>query len=207
MNVVFSTYHSIDVINKAQTDFNLPEFDLIICDEAHRTTGATFADRDESHFVKVHKNDFIKAKKRLYITATPKIYGNVAKAKSMQENIELASMDDVSKFGEVFYTMSFSQSVKQKLLVDYKVIVLSVDENYISERLGDLLKDENNQLTVDDVAKIIGCWKALSKQGTIEEESTNYSTMKRAVAFAQIIEPTKKIKGKKTASKEIAKMF
>jgi predicted helicase len=207
MNVIFSTYHSIDVISKSQKNYNLPEFDLIICDEAHRTTGATFDGEDESHFVKVHNNDFIKAKKRLYMTATPRIYGEPAKAKSIQENVELASMDDKGKFGEVFYSISFSEAVRLKLLVDYKVIVLSVDENYISERLGSLLKDENNQLNVDDLAKIVGCWKALSKQGTIEEESDNYQAMKRAVAFAQIIEPTKKTKGKKTASKEIAKMF
>jgi predicted helicase len=116
-------------------------------------------------------------------------------------------MDDKEKFGEVFYSISFSQSVKQKLLVDYKVIVLSVDEGYISQRLSDLLKDENNQLNVDDAAKIVGCWKALSKQGSIEEESEDYQPMKKAVAFAQIIEATNKTKVKKVASKEIARMF
>ena len=207
LNLVFATYHSIAVLNKAQADFNLPEFDLIICDEAHRTTGATFAGEDESHFVKVHNNDFIKAKKRLYMTATPKIYGNVAKVKSIQENIELASMDDVSKFGEVFYTMSFSQAVALNLLVDYKVIVLSIDEKHISKRLSELLKDENNQLNVDDLAKIVGCWKALTKQDTIEEDNENYKPMQRAVAFASVIEATSKTKSKKTASKEIAKTF
>ncbi|MDZ4130743.1 MAG: DEAD/DEAH box helicase family protein, partial [Hydrogenophaga sp.] len=54
MSVVFSTYHSIEVISRAQHGHGLADFDLIVCDEAHRTTGATFGDDDESSFVKVH---------------------------------------------------------------------------------------------------------------------------------------------------------
>jgi predicted helicase len=61
MSVVFSTYHSIDVISQAQKQHHLPEFDLIVCDEAHRTTGATYGDVDESAFVKVHSQQTIKA--------------------------------------------------------------------------------------------------------------------------------------------------
>jgi predicted helicase len=71
MSVVYATYHSIDVLHHAQKDHGLPGFDLIVCDEAHRTTGARFADEDESHFIKVHSADFILGKKRLYMTATP----------------------------------------------------------------------------------------------------------------------------------------
>lgn len=80
MSVVFSTYHSIEVISQAQQKHGLAAFDLIICDEAHRTTGATFDDADESAFVKVHRSDYIQATKRLYMTATPRIYGDSAKA-------------------------------------------------------------------------------------------------------------------------------
>lgn len=79
MNVVFSTYHSIDVIHEAQKQ-GLGEFDLVICDEAHRTTGASFADdAKESVFVRIHDNDYVQAKKRLYMTATPRIYTEDAK--------------------------------------------------------------------------------------------------------------------------------
>ena len=80
LTAVFSTYHSIEVISRAQRDYGLADFDLIICDEAHRTTGATFEDETESNFVKVHDAAFIRAHKRLYMTATPRIYGEVAKA-------------------------------------------------------------------------------------------------------------------------------
>lgn len=80
MTVVFSTYHSIEVIRDAQHEHGLGEFDLVVCDEAHRTTGATFEDQDESAFVRVHDANYIRARKRLYMTATPRIYADTAKA-------------------------------------------------------------------------------------------------------------------------------
>lgn len=210
MSVVFSTYHSISVISKAQHEHGLAAFDLIICDEAHRTTGATFGDDDESNFVKVHDADFIRSGKRLYMTATPRIYGDTAKASAEKDNVALCSMDDEALYGEALYVITFSEAVKRGLLVDYKVIVLAVDAKHISSRLQNLLADENNQLKVDDAAKIIGCWKALSKQDTQEDLIGDSDPMRRAVAFCQVIESQKNIKTAKThkvSSKNIAGMF
>ncbi len=207
MTVVFSTYHSIDVIGTAQKEFDLPDFDLIICDEAHRTTGATFGDDDESSFVKVHKNENIRAAKRLYMTATPRIYGEVARATAEKENLALCSMDDETLFGKELYVINFSEAVKRDLLVDYKVIVLAIDEAHISGRLQKLLSSEENTLKVDDAAKIIGCWKALSKQGASEDLIDDVQAMRRAVAFCQVIEPSTAAKSHKVSSKNIANMF
>jgi predicted helicase len=78
-------------------------------------------------------------------------------------------MDDEDLFGEELHIITFSEAVRLDLLTDYKVIVLTIDEGHVSSRLQNLLKDENNQLKVDDAARIVGCWKALSKQG-IEDE-------------------------------------
>jgi predicted helicase len=207
MSVVFSTYHSIAVINKAQKEHDLAGFDLIICDEAHRTTGATFDGEDESNFVKVHDADFILANKRLYMTATPRIYGDVAKATAEKDKVILCSMDDETLFGEELHVISFSEAVRQELLVDYKVIVLAIDEAHVSQRLQKLLADDENQLKVDDAAKIVGCWKALSKQGTSEDLADDNAAMRRAVAFCQVIEPSDKAKTHKVSSKNIARMF
>lgn len=210
MSVVFSTYHSIAVINKAQHEHGLAPFDLIICDEAHRTTGATFGDDDESNFVKVHDADFIRSAKRLYMTATPRIYADTAKASAEKDNVALCSMDDEALYGEELYVITFSEAVKRGLLVDYKVIVLAVDAKHISSRLQNLLADENNQLKVDDAAKIIGCWKALSKQDTQEDLIGDTDPMRRAVAFCQVIESQKNAmtaKTHKVSSKNIAGMF
>ncbi|WP_228028112.1 DEAD/DEAH box helicase [Chitinibacter fontanus] len=207
MSVVFSTYHSIDVISKAQKDFALADFDLIICDEAHRTTGATFGDDDESNFVKVHDASFIKAAKRLYMTATPRIYGENAKAKADTDNVALCSMDDESLYGKELYVINFSEAVRRKLLVDYKVLVLAVSKEHVSASMQQLLKSDDNQLKVDDAAKIIGCWKGLSKQDTQEDLADDNEPMRRAVAFCQVIENTGKSKTHKVSSVNIAKMF
>ena len=207
MSVVFSTYHSIEVISKAQKDFGLGDFDLIICDEAHRTTGATFDNEDESTFVKVHDEDFIRSAKRLYMTATPRIYGDTAKASAEKDNVALCSMDDESLYGKELYVITFSEAVKRGLLVDYKVIVLAVEETHVNRRLQALLADENNQLKVDDAAKIIGCWKALSKQGLSDDLVGDAAAMTRAVAFCQVIEVSKGGKTHKVSSKQISSMF
>lgn len=207
MSVVFSTYHSIEVLHRAQQEYGLTGFDLIICDEAHRTTGATFGDDDESKFVKVHNADFISGVKRLYMTATPRIYGDAAKATAEKDKVALCSMDDKELYGKELYVLTFSEAVKRNLLVDYKVLVLAVEEKHVSRRLQDLLKDENNQLVVDDAAKIVGCWKALSKQGVTEVLAGDGDPMRRAVAFCQVIEPSTKARTHKVSSKNIANMF
>ena len=213
MSVVFSTYHSIDVIHQAQDGHGMAAFDLIVCDEAHRTTGATFGDDDESTFVRVHEASYIQSAKRLYMTATPRIYGDSAKATAQKNDIALCSMDDETLYGQQLYVITFSEAVKRGLLVDYKVLVLAVEASHISRSLQALLKDDNNQLRVDDAAKIVGCWKALAKQGVTQDLVGDDAAMKRAVAFCQVIEPGGPHPGKgrakthKVSSKNIAGMF
>jgi predicted helicase len=207
MSVVYSTYHSIDVISRAQHEHGLENFDLIICDEAHRTTGATFDTEDESNFVRVHDADYIRAAKRIYMTATPRIYGDSAKASAEKDSVALCSMDDEKLYGKELFVITFSEAVKRGLLVDYKVIVLAVEETHVNRRIQNLLKDPDNQLKVDDAAKIIGCWKALSKQGLADDLVGDTSAMQRAVAFCQVIEVSKDGKSHKVSSKQIASMF
>ena len=207
MSVVFSTYHSIDVISRAQHDHGLDAFDLVICDEAHRTTGATFDDDPESAFVRVHDADCIRSAKRLYMTATPRIYGDSAKIKAESGEVTLCSMDDEALYGKELFVINFSEAVQRGLLTDYKVLVLTVEESVISRRLQELLKDEDNQLKVDDAAKIVGCWKALAKQGLHEQLIGDTEPMKRAVAFCQVISPNYKGSKHKVSSINIASMF
>ena len=204
MSVVFSTYHSIEVIAEAQKKYDLADFDLIICDEAHRTTGATFAGEKESHFVKVHDNDFLKAKKRLYMTATPRIYSPEAKG---YDDVTLCSMDDQKLYGENLHVIPFNEAVQLGLLCDYKVVVLAVDEGHVSRQIQNLLADESNQLKVEDAAKIVGCYKALSKQGMSEDVLDDTAPMQKAVAFCQVIEAQYKGSKHKVSSKQIASMF
>jgi predicted helicase len=134
MTVVFSTYQSIDVISKAQqvllqNGFN--QFDLIICDEAHRTTGVKLANTDESAFTKVHNNDFIQAQKRLYMTATPRLFNDDSKSKAAQADAVLSSMDDPELYGEEIYRIGFGEAVERDLLTDYKVLILTLNDKDI----------------------------------------------------------------------------
>jgi predicted helicase len=131
LTVVFSTYQSLPTVADAQA-LGLDEFDLVICDEAHRTTGVILADGDESHFVRVHDNDYLHAALRLYMTATPRIYSDTVKDKADQHSAELVSMDDALRYGPEFHNLSFGDAVENGLLTDYKVLVLTVDESVIA---------------------------------------------------------------------------
>lgn len=190
MTVVFSTYHSIDVLTRAQKHFGLPEFDLVICDEAHRTTGVTLKDEDDSTFVRIHSNEYVAAKKRLYMTATPRIFGDAARRKADDYDAELASMDDEEKFGKDLFHRGFGWAVENELLTDYKVVVLAVDEGLVSSTIQNRLKI-GEELTLDDATKIVGCYKALTKSDLAADLQFDPRPMKRALAFCQSIAKSK----------------
>jgi len=194
LRVVFATYQSIDVVAQAQRQGGVDPFDLIICDEAHRTTGATLAGEDESAFVRVHDLAYILGDRRLYMTATPRIYDDNAKAKAGEANAVLASMDDEDVFGPEFHRLGFGEAVSQGLLSDYKVLVLAVDEGHVATTFQHQFADDNHELGLGDVAKIVGCWNGLAKRGLTEHDfDTDPEPMRRAVAFASRIEDSKKI--------------
>ncbi len=191
----FSTYQSIDVVSKFQKITGM-KFDITICDEAHRTTGVTLVGEDDSNFVKVHENDYINSVRRLYMTATPRIYGDESKKKASEKSAILCSMDDETIYGKTFHTLGFSDAVSQGLLSDYKVIVLAVDEGYVSRTLQNLLTDADSELTLDDSVKIIGCLNGLSKKTLYESENDYFENdpqkMKKAVAFCSDIKGSKR---------------
>ncbi|MEI6412346.1 MAG: DEAD/DEAH box helicase family protein, partial [Bacteroidota bacterium] len=202
LTVVFSTYQSIDVIAEAQAALlkkSKPDtfgiFDLIICDEAHRTTGVTVADSDESAFVKVHNNDFLRARKRLYMTATPRLFSDDSKSKAAQEDAVLCSMDDAKLYGEEIYRIGFGEAVNQGLLSDYKVLILTVSEEDMTAPVQKMVADSTHEINADDASKLIGCINALSKKilgdaGILKDSDPE--PMRRAVAFCQNIKVSEK---------------
>lgn len=193
--VVFSTYQSIDAISKAQKA-GLPAFDLIVCDEAHRTTGVTLSGEDESAFVKVHDAKFLKATKRLYMTATPRIYGDEAKSKAKKVSAEIASMDNLEQFGHELHRLGFGEAVGKSLLSDYKVLVLAVDEKYVSKTFQKQIASKDSELNLEDATKITGCWNGLEKRFEAAKSSADLQgdvhPMRRAVAFSRSIKDSKK---------------
>jgi predicted helicase len=193
MTVIFSTYQSIGTLSRAQAE-GLPEFDLIICDEAHRTTGATLDGDEESNFVKIHSNDNVKARKRLYMTATPRIFGDNVRSRADEVGAELASMDNPALFGETLFYRGFGWAVQNGLLTDYKVIVLAMDEGLVSAAVQKRLGDAGSELLLDDATKIIGCYKALTKIDLKADVTADPHPMRRALAFARDIRSSKLIR-------------
>jgi len=198
LTVVFSTYQSIATIHEAQAKHGLPAFDLVICDEAHRTTGVTLTGQDESHFVRVHDTAYIKANKRLYMTATPRIYADSAKSKAEEANATLCSMDDENLYGKELHRLGFGEAVGAGLLADYKVMVLAVDEKFVSKAFQKQLA-RDSELNLDDAVRITGCWNGLAKRVAVNASDPatsmeNDSTpMRRAVAFSHTIKDSQRI--------------
>ena len=213
LTVVFSTYQSIEVISRAQqqllkeTDDAFGTFDLIICDEAHRTTGVTLKDETESTFVRVHNNDFLRAVRRIYITATPRLYTDETKKRAEENSAVLCSMDDRSMYGDEIYRIGFGEAVKQELLSDYKVLILAVGEKDITPTLQNALTREDGTIDADDPSKLIGCINALSKKvlGADEEfvKGSDPLPMRRAVAFCSSIKASKAIANAFTDYKDL----
>ena len=193
MRVVFATYQSVDVVAQAQQSADLEPFDLIICDEAHRTTGATLAGAEESAFVKVHDADYLRADKRLYMTATPRIYDDASKAKAGQAQAVLASMDDEDVFGPELYRLGFGEAVAMGMLTDYKVLILTVNQETVSGAMQEAFA-RDGELTLDDATRLIGCWNGLAKRGDSEHTfGQDTAPMRRAVAFTRDIKSSKRI--------------
>jgi predicted helicase len=195
MRVVFSTYQSIPVITAAQ-EAGFGRFDLVICDEAHRTTGVTLADKDDSNFTRVHDDAYVAAAKRLYMTATPRVYADTSKAKAAAADAVVASMDDEAVYGPEFYRIGFREAVDRDLLSDYKVLILAVDEEAIAAAFQRQLSDENHELRLDDATRIVGCLNALAKRNAHGDSFSDRDTapMQTAVAFSTTIAQSKKFK-------------
>ena len=199
LTVVFSTYQSIEVISDVQAELqeqmpDFSEFDLIICDEAHRTTGVTLSGEDDSAFVRVHNNGFIQSKKRLYMTATPRIFSSESISKARQADATLCSMDDESLYGKEVFRIGFGRAVEEGLLTDYKVLILTLNDFDIPPSIRKILTDSSNEVDTDDASKLIGCINALSKQILGDEgilQAQDPEPMKRAVAFCQNINASK----------------
>ncbi|PPH80469.1 type ISP restriction/modification enzyme [Rathayibacter sp. AY1D9] len=193
LTVYFSTYQSIDVVSRAQMQ-GLPEFDLVICDEAHRTAGFTLAGDASSAFLRVHDDQAIKTKRRLYMTATPKIYAESVRAQAADKAAVLVSMDDEAVFGPIFHRLGFGEAVERNLLTDYRVIVLAVDEGSVSAAFQEQFATDG-ALNIPDAARIVGIYNGLAKRGVqgIENTPVGLAPLRRAVAFSRSIADSKKV--------------
>ena len=193
MKVVFCTYHSLPIVEAAQ-DAGAPSFDIILCDEAHRTTGVEHPDDDTSPFVLVHNAERIRAKKRLYMTATSRLYTEGAKAKAASHDREVYSMDDPDTYGEEFHRLPFSKAVDRDLLSDYKVVLLAMSEQGTDAALQTYRRAGGGEININDATKIVGCWRALQNPERKSSDDPNIRPLTRAIAFTNTIAASKNLK-------------
>lgn len=192
MTVVFATYQSSAVLEAAQHDHGLPEFDLAIADEAHRTAGALIPGEDPSPFVRIHDKDRIRAHHRLYMTATPKVYAASARDRAGKLATTLCSMDDEDRYGPVLHETRFGDAVEEGLLADYRVIVLTVPEALAAQvTLRNFAEGES--LTIDEQGRMIGCLRALAKTDADQFPEADRAPMRRAIAFCNFIDSSKQL--------------
>ena len=194
MTVVFCTYHSLPIVETAQ-DQGAPAFDLVLCDEAHRTTGIEQSDDETktSPFVLVHNADRIRAKKRLYMTATPRLYTEGAKAKAAHHDIEVFSMDDPDTYGLEFHQLPFSRAVEAGLLSDYRVAIFTMYEPDADSTLQEYVGAGGSEINITDATKIIGSWRALQNPEGKPNEDGTIEPLTRAIAFNNTIINSKRL--------------
>ena len=193
MKVVFCTYHSLPIVEASQ-NAGAPPFDFILCDEAHRTTGVEHPDDETSPFVLVHDKERIRAKKRLYMTATSRLYTEGAKAKAASHDREVYSMDDPETYGEEFHRLPFSKAVDQDLLSDYKVVLLAMSEQGTDAALQTYRSSGGSEININDATKIVGCWRALQNPERKSPDDPDIRPLTRAIAFTNTIATSKNLK-------------
>ena len=215
MHVWFCTYQSVPVLAQALSE-SAPDvlFDLVVCDEAHRTTGIGVAAKEAhaSAFMMVHSDNNVPAEKRLYQTATPRVFTERQRRK-IEERAAAGfgaagnsySMDDESVFGPVFYEMSFVEAIEQELVSDYRVLVVGVNEREASmhgagRRVTEITaSDRARKAKVDSdyATKLLGCWDAMATPqsqirtpGTVAGELPDepaHRHLRAAIAFTNTV--------------------
>jgi predicted helicase len=179
--VIFSTYQSSEKVQQALAGTK-QKFDLIVCDEAHRLAGKV----DEAFGTVLRKNA-IPSDRYLFMTATPKVFSTILKARAKENDIEIHSMDQEDKFGPVFFEYSFAEAIEQNVLMDYKVVVMGVNDASIRELVDnrDFLQFGNQVVDAATLAAHFGVAKAM-RDNSIKRVITFHSRVERAKEFAEL---------------------
>jgi superfamily II DNA or RNA helicase len=133
---IYATYASLGVLAEAFEGVygqKLDPLDLAVVDEAHRTSGSM-----GKAWADIHDQSVIPAYRRLYLTATPRIWEerlNREVAEGVRDPLPremAASMDDEKVFGPVLYKLSLASAVSRGLLARYQIIVLELKDPVVT---------------------------------------------------------------------------
>ena len=196
VKAVFCTYHSLRRVCEAQARHDGPRFDLAIADEAHRTTGVVRGGTAEVDFQSFHDDRRLEATKRLYMTATQRIYSDQSKratrraAEKRGLAYEVVDMSDVDVYGPLLHQVRFSEAVAAGELSDYRVIVLGIREASLTPGIRAALTGRNvpKRASDTDLCRLLGAMLALN--GAVEGEGKP-GLLSRSIAFASTIQRSK----------------
>jgi superfamily II DNA or RNA helicase len=180
--VVFSTYQSSPRIAEAYRSGRVPRLDFAIADEAHRCAG-----RVSSDFATILDAGAIPAKRRLFMTATPRYFTGRVVREAREADFEVASMDDPGTFGPVFHRLTFGEAIERDLLSDYQVAVIGVDDATYREwaEHGRFVTLDGKAVTdARSLAGQIGLAKAMRRYG-LRRTISFHSRVARARDFAR----------------------
>ncbi len=181
--VIFSTYQSSSKVSEALLKAQL-SLDLTIADEAHRLAG-----KSDEKFSLILQDDKIPSKFKLFMTATPRVFGNAVKSKAAENDVEILSMDDRDLFGLVFFEFNFQSAIKNKMLVDYRLVVIGVDDLEIKKAIKErrLLSHDGRTMDSRALASLIGLVKAMNKY-ELRKMISFHSRISRAYDFAHDVD-------------------
>ncbi|MFA6015258.1 MAG: Helicase associated domain protein [Gallionellaceae bacterium] len=184
--VVFSTYQSSLVVAAAQADVSIPAFDLAVADEAHRCAGKVGSD-----FTAILDDAQIRTAKRLFATATPRTYSSTVHKAAADRGVEVVGMDNAAQFGEVLYALPFGKAIERKLLTDYRVVIIGVDDPTIAQWIAkrELVTTGTDIKTAESLAAQIGLLKAI-KDYDLKRIISFHSRVNRAEAFTTDMQNT-----------------
>lgn len=179
--VIFATYQSSRLIAEAQIDQSIPDFDLIIADEAHRLAGKAVTE-----FSLALDSKRFRSKKRLYATATPRLYSTSVKKSAEARGIDIVSMEDGGAFGDVFFKLSFGDAIRKGLLSDYRVVVIGVDDQMVETRIRNrelLITSTGYENDAESIGTQVGLLKGM-KDYDLKRVISFHSKIKRAEQFS-----------------------
>jgi len=204
ISILLSTYQSSKVLTEAVKNAGI-DFDTAIFDEAHRTTGS-----DVGVWNMAIDDKNVSIKKRIFMTATPRIYAPHISKKAKEKDILLYSMDDNEIYGKPFYEMTFGQAIEKNLITDYKVVIICVTDREVREIIqqgGEVTTDDSKEWDAKAFAKQVALVKALNAYN-LKKVFTFHSRVPSAKAFTQPDSPYSikeviKLAGASTADKNI----
>ncbi|KXO92981.1 Hef nuclease (plasmid) [Tsukamurella tyrosinosolvens] len=181
VRVAFGTYQSLSKVIEAHADHKAQPWSVVVCDEAHRTAGRT-----DKPFGRVLHDTHVPAERRLFLTATPKVHKLASSESASASSTLLASMDNTALFGQQRHTLSVAEAIERKILSEYRVAVIGVQDAELEAATAvlDTVTLDGKRFSVDHVAAVVALSKAAAEHG-LHAAIAFFNTRKSSKQFVE----------------------